>query len=111
MKSWIVSHNVIIQIRNMVGTLLAAGNGKINQREIYEMLTIPGKKSWNFNVAPASSPGLWLTNVEYPADVLEKYVRSFEEITKDDETDTHENSIENDDDPNEIQLEKDNVQS
>lgn len=47
----------------MVGTLLAVGNGNINQREIYEMLTIPGKKTWNFRVATAPSSGLWLTNV------------------------------------------------
>lgn len=95
----------------MVGALIAVGNGKINQRDIYEMLTIPGKKSWNFRVAPAPSPGLWLTNVEYPNEVLAKHILNFEENKTDTETDTYENFIENDTDLNEIQLKNDKQQN
>ncbi|XP_055320713.1 tRNA pseudouridine synthase-like 1 isoform X2 [Sitodiplosis mosellana] len=93
------------QIRNMVGVLLAVGNGKINQRDVYEMLTIPSKKSWNYQVPTAPSPGLYLTNVEYPQEVLAEHIRSFKE---DEETTGNENSIDDDDDDDndEIKIKK-----
>lgn len=69
----------------MVGVLLAAGSGKLNQRDIYEMLTIPSKKSWNFRVPSAPSAGLYLTDVEYPPGVVEKHTRTFEQINGEDE--------------------------
>lgn len=62
------------QIRNMVGTIIAAGNGRITERDIYEMLTIPSKYSWLRTIYPTSSYGLYLTNVEYPPDVLAKSI-------------------------------------
>lgn len=54
----------------MVGTLIAVGNGRINQRDVYEMLTIPSKYSWNYKIQPAPSNGLYLINVEYPDEIF-----------------------------------------
>lgn len=54
----------------MVGTIIAAGNGRIKQRDVYEMLTIPSKYSWRHKIQPASSCGLYLTNVEYPNEIF-----------------------------------------
>lgn len=64
----------------MVGTILAAGSGKLDQRNVYEMLTIPSKKSWNIKIPSAPSCGLYLTNVEYPPEVLAKHTRTFDQI-------------------------------
>lgn len=50
----------------MVATMLAAGNGKITIRDVYEMLTIPSKFSWLPPIKPVSASALYLTNVEYP---------------------------------------------
>lgn len=49
----------------MVGTLFAAGNGRITLRDVYEMVTIPSKYSWNYKIQPADCSALYLTNVEY----------------------------------------------
>lgn len=57
------------QIRNMVGALIAAGNGILNERDIYELLTIPSNHS-SHKIQPAPCYGLYLTNVEYPADAI-----------------------------------------
>lgn len=62
----ICDFNFVLQIRNMVGTLIAAGEGRITERDIYEMLTIPSKHSWNHAIVPTPSYGLYLVNVEYP---------------------------------------------
>lgn len=62
----------------MVGVLIAAGNGKINQRNIYEMLTVPSKYSWDHRILPAPSYGLYLSNVEYPAKILENCIQNTE---------------------------------
>lgn len=53
------------QIRRIVGTLVAAAKGKITQRDIYEMLTIPSQRSFckQINVAPAH--GLYLADIEF----------------------------------------------
>lgn len=54
----------------MVGALIAVGEGRMNSHNIYEMLTIPSKHSWNQAISPAPSYGLYLVNVEYSADTL-----------------------------------------
>lgn len=53
------------QIRRVVGTLVAAAKGKITQRDLYEMLTIPSQTSFSnkINVAPAY--GLYLADIEF----------------------------------------------
>lgn len=58
------------QIRNMVATLIAVGNGKINIRDVREMLTIPSKHSWDYRIQPVPSGGLYLIDVEYPPDIF-----------------------------------------
>lgn len=62
----------------MVGTMIAAGNGNINQRNIYEMLTVPSKYSWDHRIQPAPSYGLYLTCVEYSDNVLENCIQTIE---------------------------------
>lgn len=53
------------QIRRVVGTLVATAKGKITQRDLYEMLTIPSQNSFcnKINVAPAY--GLYLADIEF----------------------------------------------
>lgn len=72
----------------MVGTLIAAGNGRITLKDVYEMVTIPSKFSWNIKIQPADSSALYLTNVEYLPDVFDKATKSVaskSEIDEDDE--------------------------
>ncbi|XP_059607953.1 tRNA pseudouridine synthase-like 1 [Phlebotomus argentipes] len=53
------------QVRRIVGTLLAVAEGKLTQKDVYEMLTIPSKHSWP-NVATIAPPyALYLTQVTY----------------------------------------------
>lgn len=53
----------------MIGTLVAVADGSINQRDVYEMLTIPSHCSWNHKVNPVPAHGLYLLNVEYPEEI------------------------------------------
>lgn len=57
----------------MVATMLAAGNGQISIRDVYEMLTIPSKHSWLSPIKPVSASALYLTNVEYPPGAIPDY--------------------------------------
>lgn len=57
----------------MVATMLAAGNGQISIRDVYEMLTIPSKHSWLSPIKPVSAAALYLTNVEYPPGAIPDY--------------------------------------
>lgn len=59
------------QIRNMVGVLFCAADGRITRRDIYEMLTIPSKHTWNPRAHPAPAQGLYLACVEYDDDELQ----------------------------------------
>lgn len=69
------------QIRNMVGVMIAAGNGKLTHRDIYELLTIPSKTSLKI---PVPAHGLYLSNVEYSPEHLANCIRNEECVTKDD---------------------------
>lgn len=55
-----------MKVRKIVGALVAAAEGRLSEKDVYEMLTIPSYNSWPFNVAFAM-PGhaLFLTSVEY----------------------------------------------
>lgn len=57
----------------MVGAMVAAGNGQISIRDVYEMLTIPSKHSWPSPIKPVSASALYLTNVEYPQGSIPDY--------------------------------------
>lgn len=50
----------------MVATMLAAGNGRISMRDVYEMLTIPSKHSWISPIKQVTASALYLTSVDYP---------------------------------------------
>lgn len=52
------------QIRRIIGSLIAVGEGTISKRDIYEMITIPSRHSWK-NVRTAPPFGLYLTDIEY----------------------------------------------
>lgn len=54
----------------MVGTLISAAQGFLSAREIYEMLTIPSKHTRSLHPVPAH--GLYLVNVDYDNDALNK---------------------------------------
>ncbi|KAH8274945.1 hypothetical protein KR018_001789 [Drosophila ironensis] len=55
------------QVRRIVGTLLALGCGRIDEKSIYLMLTIPSKNSWDHRVQLAPACGLYLCRVHYRA--------------------------------------------
>lgn len=90
----------------MVGTILAAGSGKISQRDVYEMMTIPSKKSWNIKIPSAPGHGLYLTNVEYPPEALAKHIRTFDQITKGDKLAENEKNSDDDDGENDVKFGK-----
>lgn len=58
------------QVRRIVGTLVALGQGKINEKDIYEMLTIPSKYNWISNIPVAPPYGLYLAKVDYDFSAL-----------------------------------------
>ncbi|KAI8039362.1 tRNA pseudouridine synthase-like 1 [Drosophila gunungcola] len=53
------------QVRRIVGALIALGSDRIDERCIYQMLTIPSKNSWNHRVLLAPACGLYLCRVHY----------------------------------------------
>lgn len=53
------------QVRRIVGALFAVASGKISQKDIYEMLTIPSQHSWLPIVKVAPPYALYLCNVHY----------------------------------------------
>lgn len=57
------------QVRRIVGSLLALATQRIDEREIYQMLTIPGKHNWNPRIALAPAGGLYLCKVHYNKDL------------------------------------------
>lgn len=77
----------------MVGTIIAAGNGRIKERDVYEMLTIPSKYSWRHKIQPAPSCGLYLTNVEYPDELFVRNQTTVDDLNSKKDSDT-ENSEE-----------------
>lgn len=53
------------QVRRIVGALIALGNGRIDERCLYQMLTVPSKNSWDHRVLLAPACGLYLCRVHY----------------------------------------------
>ncbi|XP_054731892.1 tRNA pseudouridine synthase-like 1 [Anastrepha obliqua] len=53
------------QVRRMVGALLALATGRIDERSLYQMLTIPSKNSWDHRVLLSPPFGLYLCRVYY----------------------------------------------
>lgn len=54
----------------MVGVLILAAQGTLTSRQLYELLTIPSQR--NFAMQPAPAHGLYLVNVAYDNDALNR---------------------------------------
>lgn len=55
----------------MVGAWIAAAEGRISERDIYRMLTVPSHRSWCDSAVVAPAYGLYLCQVEYDPQDLE----------------------------------------
>lgn len=55
------------QVRRIVSILINVANGKLTNRDVYEMLTIPSKHSWKIS-ALVPAYGLYLANITYEKD-------------------------------------------
>lgn len=53
------------QVRRIVGTLIAIGKNRINEQNIYEMLTIPSQYSLCKGISVVPAYGLYLANIEF----------------------------------------------
>lgn len=53
------------QVRRLVGVILAVAQGRLANRDVYEMLTIPSMNSWCPRASAAPAYGLYLVNVAY----------------------------------------------
>lgn len=60
------------QVRRIIGTLVCHGQGKISEKDIYEMLTIPSKYNWISQVPVAPPYGLYLAKVDYDFEAIQK---------------------------------------
>lgn len=55
----------------MVGTWIAAAEGRITERDVQQMLTVPSARSWCDRAVVAPAYGLYLCKVEYdPTDLV-----------------------------------------
>lgn len=64
---------ILSQIRRMIGALCAVGEGRISERDIYELLTIPSFRTWDelcdrklIETAPACA--LYFIGINYKPD-------------------------------------------
>lgn len=72
------------QVRRIVATLIALGQGKITKKDVYEMITIPGAHNWDNRIKVVPACGLYLCNVVYDKSEFEQiraYNESFELTT------------------------------
>lgn len=53
------------QVRRMVGALVAVATNRINEKCLYEMLTVPSKYTWDPRILLAPAFGLYLCRVHY----------------------------------------------
>lgn len=67
--------------------MIAVGNGILTQKDIYEMITIPSKYSWNRKIPVVDSSALYLTKVEYLPDVLNNAIKNHDEQNDSNEKD------------------------
>lgn len=59
------------QVRRIIGTLVSHGEGRISEKDIYEMLTIPSKYNWISKIPVAPPYGLYLAKVDYDISALQ----------------------------------------
>lgn len=53
------------QVRRIVGSLIGVAINRIQEKCLYEMLTIPSKHSWDAHILLAPPFGLYLSQVHY----------------------------------------------
>lgn len=58
------------QVRRIVGALVGVATNRINEKCLYEMLTVPSKNTWNPRILLAPAFGLYLCRVHYNEDDL-----------------------------------------
>lgn len=66
------------QVRRIIGTLICHGQGKITQKDIYEMLTIPSKHNWISQIPIAPPYALYLAKVDFDWEKLANYHKNNE---------------------------------
>lgn len=64
---------LLFKVRRIVGALFALACGKITEKDITVMLQVPGHHNWLNIIQPAGGHGLYLANVEYCQEELDKY--------------------------------------
>ncbi|XP_012272552.1 tRNA pseudouridine synthase-like 1 isoform X2 [Orussus abietinus] len=60
------------QVRRIVASLIAVGQGLLTEKDVYVMLTVPSTSNWNTRASTAPSCGLFLTKVHYDPENLRK---------------------------------------
>lgn len=76
------------QVRRIIGTLVCHGQGKISEKDIYEMLTIPSKHNWIPKIPVAPPYGLYLAKVAYDLESIQNESPGSAECNEGD-TETH----------------------
>ena len=54
-----------LQVRRIVGTLVAVGKGKIGEEDVKALIDVASSDAWPSNIITAPPDGLYLVNVEY----------------------------------------------
>ncbi|XP_076755644.1 tRNA pseudouridine synthase-like 1 [Xylocopa sonorina] len=62
------------QVRRMVGALFALSNNTITEKDINVMLQVPNHKNWYPQVVTVPALGLYLANVEYCQEEIDKHI-------------------------------------
>jgi len=73
------------QVRRIVGVLIAVAQGKLTKKDVYELITIPSSQNWPSLVQVMPPHGLYLCEVRYRPEEIEKirsYNESFEKFTR-----------------------------
>ncbi|XP_076627870.1 tRNA pseudouridine synthase-like 1 isoform X5 [Colletes latitarsis] len=68
------------QVRRIVGSLLCLGMGIITEKDITTMLQVPSHNNWPGQIKLAPPHGLYLANVEYCQEELNKHIIKHEEM-------------------------------
>lgn len=68
------------QVRRIVGALVGIAYGSITERDIKIMLQVPNHHHWNTHAVLAPPQGLYLKQVEYSQDDLNKYIIQGEQL-------------------------------
>lgn len=73
------------QVRRIVSTLIAVGQGKKSRKDVYEMITIPSVFSWPSSIQVVPGCSLYLCQVNYhksDVDAILSYNEPFKQLAK-----------------------------